>query len=73
MLIEDISQGMVERKRLSQELMQTKRSSGAKRDMSFLFDNQPHYPRDTFKGELARRAMMTGEIPLGRGNPIYPL
>ena len=67
MLIEDISQGMVERKRLSQELMQTKRSSGTKRDMSFLFDNQPYDPRDTFRGELARRAMMTGELPLGRG------
>ena len=64
MLVEDLSQGMAERKRFSQELMQA-RSNGAKRDMEFLFDNQPYDPRDTFKGELARRPMMYGEIPFG--------
>ena len=57
---------MAERKRFSQELMQG-RNTAAKRDMEFLFDNQPYDPRDTFKGELARRAMMYGEIPFGRG------
>jgi hypothetical protein len=68
MLIEDLSQGMVERKRMSQMIMQSKRpGEGSKHPAAFLFDNQPYDPRDTFKGELTRRAMLTGEIPLGRG------
>ena len=66
MLAEDLTQGMAERKRLSQ-IMQSSRSGGTKQSAAFLFDNQPHDPRDTFKGELARRALMTGKIPLGRG------
>jgi hypothetical protein len=48
MLIEDASQGMAERKRLSQKVMQYRKEG--KRPMSGMFDNQPHDPRDTFKG-----------------------
>ena len=64
MLIEDASQGMAERKRLSQKVMQYR--SGNKRPMMGMFDNQPHDPRETFKGSLAQRMVMIGKIPMGK-------